>query len=471
MNFYNKKTSTTRLIMILTIFIISPCIIKPTSHQHFIIQDQSNAIAELSSFDNPTYIGQQTTITHPGVYALNTPIDFNPTSSGQSFITIASNDVILDLNRKTIRLDATNTQPNIIGIFVQPNLRNIIIRNGTISSMTWDGIYVSDGCNLININNISINGSTDAGINIDGLKTGTGISNVTLNDIDIQQINGAASNAYGILLKYTFICNLIECMVTQLNTNSSNCYGIKIKNSDSAQIKSCIVSENNCGGTVNIGYQIINCTPCIIEDCLSANNTCTGSNPISTAYGFSLERSQNQLMNNCSAISNQCTYTACGIRLFQSESCIVNNCQSLSNTSSLLDAIGFIDDTGFGNEFNECIANNNNGKTNGFGFLLNAISSSAITDCDIRANLSTTGTAYGISLTTTVCTIANNTIVGHIGNGGYGIFDSANLATGNVYYGNYAIKNTINYSPGNPTIPVFAGPVSAIPGPLQNISL
>lgn len=430
----------------------------------------------LNSFDNPFYINQQTVITTPGIYAVNMDIDFDPTSSGQSCITIATSNVIFDLNRKSISLVDTNTQLGSIGITVSPNVQNIVIRSGSVNNMSAYGILVQDNVDVIGLNDLNINGAGIAGLFFDSTRTGSGIENVVCSNITVENVvNMDGHPAYGILLKYTSIADFEQCIVNNLQTTTGDCYGFKVKHCDSVRLSTCIATDNIGGGTRVFGFDVLDTSPCLLVGCLSTNNTCTSSDPSALAIGFNFNVSQNVVCSNCTAVSNNCTFTTIGFRLLNCTTAQLVNCQSLSNTSSLLDGIGFTIDNGLVNSCVECQALSNGGAHNGYGVLFNNNTFlSTIENSQIQTNTGASQ-AFGIALmSTNSCFISQNSLIGHISpGGGFGLFDDAGAGTTNSILGNFALKNNTNYSPSSPTIPIFNGPIATntIPSPYQNVSL
>lgn len=455
--------------MLTITLIICYCQIKPIA---FITNPSTVDTTPLSNFENPRYVSEPTTIVIPGIYALSTNIDFDPAGPNQSCITIATDNVILDLNRKTISQVEGNTQPGTIGITINPNVKNSFVRNGTISNMTLYGIYVYDGTDITTLSNIIIDGVLSAGVLFDGSATGSGISNVTCFNLQIDNVqNNFGTPSYGIITKFCNIVEIDQCTVSNLQTNTGNCYGIKLKNCESARLDSCIVTENRSGGLKMLGFDFLNVNPCVLNNCLSAHNTCTSVNNSAISYGYEFITCQNLICNNSAATSNNCTYTAIGFLFANCSTCPIMDCQSFSNKSTFQDGIGFVLDGCQVTNIETSYALSNGGNNNGYGFLFrNNTIGCSIENSVAETNYGTTG-AYGIALLSTgSCFINKNNVSGHVAPQGFGIFDDAGALTSNTILGNFALQNSTNYSPGSPTIPVFTGPYTATPSPFENIS-
>lgn len=139
---------------------------------------------------------------HPSINTAGDLIAWKPINGPRNIIFINSDNITLDLNNKTITQwgsytlsispDSTshtsshgvldNTQhfpqvtdnprnivkelnmPNLIGIYVAPNVKNVTIKNGTINGLSGIGILIDQGCQNIKISNMNINSVGIAGI-------------------------------------------------------------------------------------------------------------------------------------------------------------------------------------------------------------------------------------------------------------------------------------------------------------------
>src|SRR5580704_4025657 len=78
-------------------------------------------------------------ITNPGTYAFGADIAWSPPSAPCAAITIASDDVVLDLNSFTLKATVPDNGKHIAGIFVR-NASGVTVRNGTLANMCLYGI-------------------------------------------------------------------------------------------------------------------------------------------------------------------------------------------------------------------------------------------------------------------------------------------------------------------------------------------
>lgn len=155
------------------------------------------------------------TINVAGFYRLAAPVS--------NEITISASNVTLDLNGHTIS-GGTN------GIVINSGLNNVTIKNGTISSITLDGVQINSGCSDIAIDNliieqalvgIAIDTSRNCMIrNCDMNRNTTGIQLDTCANIIVQQCNATANIQAGYDLISTLTSSFINC--TALSTGDGN---------------------------------------------------------------------------------------------------------------------------------------------------------------------------------------------------------------------------------------------------------
>ena len=415
-------------------------------------------------------------IPSPGIYNFGSPLEFALSGPDQSCIIIDSSDVILDLSNYSIRQATGFEQPGSIGIFINPNLRNITIRNGTISDMDSFGIYVSDNNDTIKFENLIINNVTNAGIKLDSMVTGFGIRDIEFDNVEVKNVFSINDDAAcGILLKNVTRANFNRaCIVSQIHSETGNCYGVKLKNCSTCFINNIISSNNEGGGLRTAGYFMINSNSCIFKNCLAVDNICLGTSINSIGFGFDYVDSSRNILESSIAVGTVSTYTACSFRASNVMGIQFLKCRASSSTSQLSDAIGFLSEGGAATKISECFANGNRGAVNGYGVLLRSVNlASTIENNQFGLNLGTTGTSFGINLDSTFNSYIHDNQVDHHsgGVGGYGIYDQAGALTTNIILGNTSIKNTTAFSPGSPTIPVYSGDLSGTPGLFENVML
>jgi parallel beta-helix repeat protein len=196
------------------------------------------------------------TITSPGAYYLTT----NLTGvSGTSGITIAANDVTLDLNGfSLVSVPGAND-----AIFVSGNRTNICIGNGTIRGWSLEGI---DGttAQFSVFMDLKIIGSGDV-----GLRSGTAAM--------VTRCTTIGNSQEGILA-------FGDCHISQCVAANNGASGISADNN--CRITDCQAQFNNYDG-------IAAASGCSISGCTSANNVNSG---ISTGSGGSI--------SHCAAANN-----------------------------------------------------------------------------------------------------------------------------------------------------------------------
>lgn len=419
-----------------------------------------------------TTITSPITISESAYVNFGTTLQFTITSTGQACITINANDVILDLNNFSFTLDESSTQFEVTGILVAPGSKNIEIKNGSVTNMTEYGIYISDATDTVHIKDFIINGAKKAGIAFDGV---TGITNVLCENVKVENVlNMTGDTAYGLLLNHVNVANLTQCYINHTQTSTGNCYGVALQNCTANIVDNIMSSQHEGGGLEVAGFFLDNTNSCIIKNCFSINNTNTSTDPNALTLGFYYNGSQNHFLESCIAVGNTALMTSCGFKINNGVGVQLLECDAFANSSNALNGIGFWSSGGVYTQLRRCEAKGNSGVNNGYGVLFNnGLLYGSVEDCDLRLDTGYTGTSFGIYLDTAQLGYINhNTIAGHaaVGTAGYGIFDTSGAGTTTLITGNTAIKNTVNYSPGSPTIPVYSGTLSGTPGPFENIS-
>lgn len=138
----------------------------------------------------------------PNVNYATSKIAWKPINGPRNIIFINSDNVVLDLNNKTITQWGTVTtsispdasshstsygvldsaqhfpqptdnprdilqslnMPNLVGIYIAPHVKNVTIKNGTINGLSGIGILVDQGCQNIKLSNLTITSVGIAGI-------------------------------------------------------------------------------------------------------------------------------------------------------------------------------------------------------------------------------------------------------------------------------------------------------------------
>lgn len=111
-------------------------------------------------------------IDQPGFISLGNDIN----EPGFDFFQITVSNVILDLNEHVISNGDS-------GVIVDPDLSNIIIRNGTITNQANHGILIGQNCSTIRLENLTISSCGQNGVKAESGVVGTFITDSFLTDI------------------------------------------------------------------------------------------------------------------------------------------------------------------------------------------------------------------------------------------------------------------------------------------------
>lgn len=182
----------------------------------------------------------------PGLSGFGSSQEANPADVNDSVVSIKTNDLVLDLGEHQLFQTAGNTISGLDGIYINPGLSNITIRNGVIGPVTGRGIYIGDGCSQIRLENITLQNCNTTGILFDGSFTGTGISIVKINE-----------------------CTILSCT----GSDGNPAYGMKIIDGSNFRIERCVF-ESNDAGNLNSGFglSLENCSTINILESTAASN-------------------------------------------------------------------------------------------------------------------------------------------------------------------------------------------------------
>jgi len=434
---------------------------------------------EISTFDNPTYLGgpditETFTINSGGYYTLPQNYIFNPIADNVAAIFIDADDVIFNLNGKAIRQKDDNNRTGITGIYIGKGHRNIIIRNGAIHGFSGCGIKADDDSHLLDLFDLTIFRCSTKGLCVDGLSTGTGISGITVGNLLVSEIqNVTGEELIGVSLSHATEVVFENCIVSNLLSSTSDATGYKFTSCEGGLYRSMVSTGLTAGGSA-IGYKFDDCLSMIFIDSVAGRNTSTSSDSEAKSVGWWIRDSSDLFFDGCSAYSNVATFTCIGFYLENSSLERLLACQAFTNQSQMTNGIGFYASGGANNVFEDCDAAANNGELHGIGFKLTGSQmASSILNSRAKTDIGSTGTAFGILADNAHnCSFQSNRIEGHVGGaGGFGILDTEGASTTNIILSNICAKNTTNFSPGSPTIPIYSGSLSGTPGPFENISL
>jgi len=461
-------------LLISLFFLLTIAPVKAVAPRLFSFANSLKGTSPLTDFNNPSFIfAGGTVITEAGTYGLQQDLLFDPTNPGEACIIVEADNVLIDLNLKSISQAPGNTQPNTDGIRIAPNVKNVVIRNGAISNFSGSGVVIQDGAEVIDIFDVAMLDMGVAGILVDGLSTGTQVNNIVINLVSVGgNANVDGSDVYGIWVKNTELISIQDSSFSDCNaTGTGNIYNMRFDNCSSVHIQSCLASDSEGLGNEIIGVAINNSDNIIIFDTGASLNSLSTSG---TAYGFKFVDSQGIYLEESTAARNTSQGSVYGVYLDGCSFCQINDSQALGNIGDDF-STGVYSNNGSSNQFKGIQSASNNGGIDAYGILLTGTeTTSAVTYNTIEANIAITGTGYGVFLGDDVVetTVLKNYISRENGGtAGYGIFDAQEAATTSNYYSNSILQNSTNINFTSPSVSIYSGPLSVTPGPLQNTSL
>lgn len=415
------------------------------------------------------------TITAPGRYTVgwNVPYD---AGSGESLISIESNNVILDLEEYT--LDQTNSTTNVSGIKIGNGFSNITITNGRIRNVTGAGILITPSSahsEKITIEDIVFENCGLAGLSIEGVggfsTQNLIVRNCTFLDCardpsatDIVRISGESPTIESLLITQRPTTTPLSGARNSLRIDTThnglfsgiriagiqttgNLVGIHtntltaVKNSlfQNIVITDLISTTSNATGMITSGCQNTTFNRCMVNDLIG-----------SSAIGISCENQQSpNLFLGCSIASLVGNSRSIGFFLDTVESALFLDCVSNQITTTGTNGIsdGFVFDTTNRCHGIRCLATNGTGTGTGsqaIGFRFIAASNNSLTNC---ASINNSGVAGGIGyILCPLCTecrimdcMAYNNGITSTNNSGFEV-DASGSGT-NIFLRNAALRN------------------------------
>lgn len=390
-------------------------------------------------------LGKTFVISLPGTYILSENIAFTPVSADQNVIEITSDDVRLDLNAFSIRSDKSRS--GTVGVFVDNDVENVQIINGTISGMTGNGIEISSGCQNLKLFDLFIADCDTNGILANGLDH----SNLTY--CNITKCNGLTGTTIGLNLQSCQNLTVQDCTFSSISSSGGNSIGMLNNNCINCRAINCNTVFNE-GNILTNGFSGTSSISCIYENCTASNNVSTEQ----SCSGFSFTNCTSLILNKCKALTNVSNGTSVyGFQFQSSNYNTCSNCKSQNNSANNIDnAYGFFSNAGVGNKFINCHAIGNIGGTAassfGVGFNLEGEERySSIINCESNINTtsSSAGIACGIKLgsstsTAVNCVIRTNKIYNNNSAQKFGFIDYSpdmtSLLSKNVAFGQGVVK-------------------------------
>lgn len=435
------------------------------------------------------------TINLPGRYYIASDLNFTPSNNSVIGIKVATSNVILDLNSKTLN-HISNGQTSFNLIQIEPGISNITITNGKLVSDSeilttgGTGIFLNknsiQGANNIELSNLSISKFSNGAILEEN--TQSKVSNgLTVSNISISEINGNSTTTSS-ALALTNRTNITIQNSTFNNNNQSLSSGtiktIYLNGCSNIKLSNCDVSYNT-GNTSLYAYDFEGCRNIELSYCSSSTNS-----SLTDIRGYFFIADYDVKVNNCetknlwgnsiaygfyilngSIATGRITFSNCIVAGLNSNGFIngyifngtSNNgasfyqCQALNNSASG-ESIGFLNN-GSNCYYKDCISQNNisiNGSSYGFESSGNKIRN-RFEDCLAISNISTAFSQTGagfyfiaeVNTTITNCESYNNGCTFSAANGGLGagiIFDAQSGGCVNCIVSNNKLYNNFGSS-------------------------
>lgn len=332
-------------------------------------------------------------IKSPGrYYVANDLVSRVNTLAASTMLEIASNNVVLDLNSKSLRpaLGTGTNSTTITGIKIDGSLSNIVIRNGQI-------------------NGYATTGTTSAmqlGISIDGAVN----RNIQISDITIANLGGTSATAIsmtGGVVADTKDIVIQNCIISNLNSTSAAAYGLKLSSCNNVRVVNCNfngVTTSSSATTASYGAYLSGCSTVTFDGCVATETGISSGTGCGNSVGFELVTGttcKDITFLNCEATrtftnASSSSAVAIGFRLNDSTGPYkLVNC--LAAQSSGAGAEGF--HAAATSIFDNCTADSNAGTTTAsYGFYLTAGAGSKLKNCLADKNSATTGGCTGIAI-------------------------------------------------------------------------
>ncbi len=376
-------------------------------------------------------------IDKPGIYKYRATVIAQPTDPNDAIITIASSNVVFDMDGYLLMQHPLVTTTGLTGILVKENLTNIAIRNGRVDNVTGYGIKISDGCKKIKVSDMVISNCDEGGILLDGKQSGTGVDSFLMESSIILSCTGFnGSPAFGFKAVHSMAIGVYDCFFNDNDAvTTSSGYGAYLDSCACAQFIRCCSTDNG-GDWLGAGFAASKSINLCFQNCLVLHNLARNSSADSLAAGF--------YFDECKKVV-----------------CLGGKCIETVNENGK--SVGFFTQTGTANLFQNCIAEASIGGSLAAGFHFNRENASVIIGGKVIGNEATSGAGYGIYLegsSNDKCHISKNSIIGNKGSTiSRGIEDERNPSTSNIVR-NSAFNNgtnyVVNYSTGI-TLPTLDG--------------
>ncbi len=341
------------------------------------------------------------TISTPGNYLYGEDVTYSPGTTNDSIIQISTSNVIFDLGGRIFTQG--NTTAGLNGISVDPNLTNIIIRNGYIQNITGTGIGIGQGCSRITIDNIVTFSCDLRAINIAGV-SGTQVADSEIKNCSLLNCCRGATGDFVLNLLQCSKVKVSNCRINNSGLSSHTLSAVRIDNSLQCDFRDIDVLSNV--GTGVMGFDIATSSTCLFEDCLVRNNTALGTGLTMTAFALNGAGNAFNVFRNCMAFENAGPSAdpsrSTGFHLTgNSFANLFIDCKALGNTAGSTDGFRLTGPTNVvNNSFIGCISQRNSatgaaGVASGFS-VNNGVDFCSMLRCVGSFNTSTNDGAHGL---------------------------------------------------------------------------
>jgi hypothetical protein len=240
----------------------------------------------------------------PGTYTFAGDLTWTPAATLSSAITIASNDVTLNLGGYTLTASVPDISWQTTGILVGTSantlLENVKINSGTIANTTEFGIYADGVCGL-------------------------DISHVTVTGVNIQNLNIRFLTPAGIFVSESLNVAITYCSVTNMTVKADSSAGIFLLTTIGASVSNCQTRLlENLDGAL-IGFSSIKSINVNTSDCTAQN--------LKTQFGGNIKGSGHTLLGFCPILCLSLNYSDC------SASNLTGSCDDVHGISVFLDGL------------------------------------------------------------------------------------------------------------------------------------
>jgi len=295
-----RKLNVLNTRFLVLVYVVSFCVVPTISYA---MLQRNNRFIE-ASVSKATLIEPQDLtfssieITEPGVYLLANDLIFAP-ATPQPAIHIKTGGVQLDLNKRNV-VQATPT-PGVAGIFVDPDLTGIQIRNGFVLQFTSTGIVFNEGDSFFSLQDLILKGCALSALDFAGTSTTKSISSGIITRVS------ATESATGSGAVSVFNCSYVDnVLMSEVHANkcgnqNQNITIFNFENATECQFLGSNLIDNH-GETLTC-FNFESCEDLLFTGIRAVNNSSLGSG--GDFLGFNLTGNcKSNIFNLCLILNN-----------------------------------------------------------------------------------------------------------------------------------------------------------------------